>query len=83
MSLGARVALLLLWVASLFTVSVLAKEQANALRPLPAGPIIVSGDDIGFRVEGTIGDAPAGTLVIRRNGQWVEPRWKPDLRLVR
>ena len=34
-------------------------------------PRIVSGSDIGFRIEGRRGTTPIGTLVIRVNGQWV------------
>ena len=36
-------------------------------------PTVISGDDLGFRIEGTKGDTPVGTLVIRINGEWVEP----------
>jgi hypothetical protein len=39
----------------------------------PVTPTVVSGADIGFRIEGVKGDTPVGTLVIRVNGQWVEP----------
>jgi hypothetical protein len=35
-------------------------------------PTVVSGNDIGFRIEGVRGDTPIGTLVIRVKGQWVE-----------
>jgi hypothetical protein len=38
----------------------------------PVNPTVVSGPDIGFRIEGVRGDTPVGTLVIRVNGQWVE-----------
>ena len=36
-------------------------------------PYVLSGDDIGFRVEGYVGEIPAGRLVIRTDGRWVEP----------
>ena len=39
--------------------------------PMPA---VVSGADLGFRVEATQGDVLVGTLVVRVNGQWVETR---------
>jgi hypothetical protein len=32
---------------------------------------IVSGSDIGFRIEGRRGNTPLGTFVIKINGQWV------------
>ena len=53
-------------------------------------PYVVSGNDLGFRVEGfentiqTDGSVirralkPTGTLVIRVNGQWVEPAFKAN-----
>ena len=84
MSRRARIALVVLWVASLVGAGVFASEQSHSMRPLPGGEtVVVAGEDVGFRIEGTIGGAPAGTLVIRRNGEWVEPRWKPGMRLVR
>jgi len=45
--------------------------------PLPAQPNslnIVSGNDVGFRVDSWEGDTPIGRWVIRRDGKWVEPR---------
>lgn len=42
-------------------------------RTQAVNPTVISGNDIGFRIEGTRGDRPVGTLVIRVNGQWVEP----------
>ena len=44
-----------------------------AVVPVPT-PTVISGNDIGFRVEGLRGRAtPVGRLVIRVNGQWVAP----------
>jgi hypothetical protein len=44
-----------------------------AVVPVPT-PTVMSGNDIGFRVEGLRGrTTPVGRLVIRINGQWVEP----------
>jgi len=47
------------------------------LNPAPRGatPTIISGSDIGFRVEHQRGDHVTGTLVVRINGNWwdVEP----------
>jgi hypothetical protein len=38
-----------------------------------AEPRILSGGDVGFRVEGTdFNGRPTGTWVVRWNGQWVE-----------
>jgi len=73
MSVRARLGVVVLWVASLVTVAALASAQTWRMTPLPS-PVVLSGSDIGFRVEGQIDNAPAGTLVVRVNGQWVVPR---------
>jgi hypothetical protein len=44
-------------------------------------PRVLSGADLGFRVEGTARDgAPMGTLVVRVDGKWVVPQFQPALR---
>ena len=77
MSLRNWIGVSLIWVASLVATGVWAHAQAPQslpLVPLPM-PIIVSGTDIGFRVEGRRGDTPVGRFVIRSSasGQWAEP----------
>jgi hypothetical protein len=37
-------------------------------------PVVLSGPDFGFRVESYERGKPIGTLVVRLNGRWVEPR---------
>jgi hypothetical protein len=71
MSIRARIGLVVIWVASLVAVAALARAQVR-MTPLPS-PVVLSGSDIGFRLEGRIGSTPAGTLVIRVNGKWVAP----------
>jgi hypothetical protein len=44
---------------------------AQSWTPLPE-PVVFSGPDIGFRVEGRIGDVPTGKIVVGVNGKWVE-----------
>ena len=66
-----RIVLVILWVASLAAVATLAGAQVLQIVPLPA-PTVVSGNDLGFRIEATQGATPVGRLVVRRNGQWVE-----------
>jgi hypothetical protein len=62
--------LLLLWVMSFVMVSMATYAIAQARRL--AQPT-VSGNDIGFRVDGTDAKGqPFGTLLIRYNGEWVE-----------
>jgi len=39
-----------------------------------AEPSVVSGPDVGFRIESYERGKPVGTLVVRLNGRWVEPR---------
>ena len=77
MSFRTRIALVVVWLSSLLAVGTLASGQVFGFRPLTE-PFIVTGDDIGFRVEGAYGGAPAGTLVIRRNGVWMEPQKAPN-----
>ena len=74
MSSRTLIAVVVLWLSSLLAVGTLASGQLYGFDPL-ADPYVLSGDDIGFRVEGVIRDTPAGRLVIRgMDGQWVEPR---------
>jgi hypothetical protein len=53
---------------------------AQAYGAQPVQPTVISGNDIGFRIEGTRGDTPIGTLVIRVNGEWVEPDFGSGVR---
>ena len=41
------------------------------VKEVGTAPIVLSGSDIGFRVERQGRDKVAGTLVVRINGQWV------------
>jgi hypothetical protein len=59
------------WLLSLVAVAVVA--QPPGVTPLPV-PITLTGADIAFRVEGTQGNAPVGTLIVRYNGRWVIPK---------
>ena len=71
MSVRQRISIAILWTASIVAVGAWARAQA----PAPSGPAptIVSGNDLGFRIDSRKGSTPVGTLVIRVNGQWVEP----------
>ena len=71
MSRQARIVIVTLSVVSLIFTGAVVSAQRQ-MTPLGA-PTVVSGRDIGFRVEGHIGNRPAGTLVIRVNGEWVVP----------
>jgi hypothetical protein len=44
-------------------------------------PRVLSGPDLGFRVEGIAKDgAPIGAIVVRVDGKWVSPQFQPGLR---
>lgn len=70
----------LLWLASLVVVALITSTltAAQVLRSVrPVTPQVISGEDLGFRVEGVMSDeaaTPSGSLVIRVNGEWVEVR---------
>ena len=77
----ARLILAFVWIVSLVAVAATANAQRSAAyTPLPE-PKVMTGADLGFRVEGTVGDKPAGTLVIRVNGKWVEPTSVPGVKV--
>jgi hypothetical protein len=46
--------------------------RAQALSTQPTGHVVLSGSDVGFRIEGVRGGKPVGRLVVRQNGEWVE-----------
>jgi hypothetical protein len=76
------VVLVVAWISSLFVVGTLASAQSYGFRRLP-DPITLTGSDLAFRVEGHVGREPAGTLMIRWEGRWVEARGVPNrLRLL-
>jgi hypothetical protein len=58
-------------VALLVTLAVLVSAQLLQDRPVQP-PVVLSGSDVGFRVEGQRGDAVTGTLVVRVDGKWID-----------
>ena len=64
-----RIAVVFLWGLSLIIVLTIARAQTPAQRDTT--PSVISGSDLGFRVERQRGDRVAGTFVVRINGQWV------------
>ena len=83
--------LALAWMLSLVTVgaiaSVLTTAQARLQAPgepplITEGTTILSGNNIGFRLERTEDGVPIGTLVVRVDGRWVEPEWTGGVRLL-
>jgi hypothetical protein len=82
MSLRKSALIAVLWIASLVGVATFARGQALAYRPLPE-PKVMAGDDLGFRVTGLHGEIPAGVLVVRINGEWVEVTSAPGTPKIR
>jgi hypothetical protein len=77
MPLRNRIGLAVVWFVSLVLVGAWGHAQAptrQPLVPLPT-PVVISGSDLGFRIEGRRGNAPVGTFVVRSNASapWVEP----------
>ena len=54
-----------------------ATAQSVAIERVP--PRILSGGDVGFRVEGLRGGTPVGVIVVQVNGQWVAAEIGPGL----
>lgn len=62
--------LILAWVTSLVVVVVGTLSYAQGRLPQPQ---ILSGNDIGFRIDGTdISGRATGTWLVRYNGNWIE-----------
>ena len=75
--------LVLLWLASLVVVAVLTSAFTLAQAQQDGAPV-VSGDDLGFRVDGRDRSGkPTGTLVIRVDDEWVEASFSMSSRLIR
>lgn len=53
--------------------------HAQAPRRPSAAPTVISGSDIGFRVDSFKGTTPVGRLVVRVNGDWVEPEFAMEV----
>lgn len=68
----------ILWALSLMVVSALSSsaQAQRGGRPgfnlLTESPTVVSGSDLGFRIERTLDDIPVGKLVVRVDGRWVD-----------
>jgi hypothetical protein len=69
--------LAILWMLSLVAVSAITSSaQAQRGQPgftlLTEGPMVISGNDIGFRIERTRDGIPVGKVVVRVDGRWVD-----------
>jgi hypothetical protein len=65
--------LAILWALSLVAVSVISTEaQRPGFQLLTVQPTVVSGNDVGFRIERTQDGVPVGRVVVRIEGRWVD-----------
>ena len=55
--------------AGLIGSAVYAGAQARMVRPVT--PVVISGDNVGFRIEGDSHGRPIGTLVVKQDGKWL------------
>ena len=71
------VIILAAWLFSLIAITVIAQSR-------PVTPdekrLVISGNDIGFRVDRYEGRRPVGVIVVRVDGQWIEPKSVPQPR---
>ena len=65
-----RLAITVLAMAA-FAGSALAYSQVS-VRPVPVDPVVLSGNDVGFRMTARKGGTPVGQLVVRVDGEWKE-----------
>jgi hypothetical protein len=74
MSVRKWITIVIVWIASLALAGIIGRAQSPNQTPSvqPQTPTIISGNDLGFRVEGRKGNTPVGALVVRINGQWVD-----------
>jgi hypothetical protein len=71
----------LLVVAVVFGTGLMAGRWAQAQAPAQT-PTVISGSDLGFRVDQHKGNTPVGTLVVRVNGQWVEAEFSVGIKRI-
>jgi len=58
------------WVLSVLVVAAAASMLTSA--QAPTDKKVVSGNDLGFRIDSERGGVPTGRFVVRVNGNWVE-----------
>jgi hypothetical protein len=62
------------------TVAFVAGRSTTYAQISPSQRPVISGNDIGFRVDRRKGDTPVGVLVVRVNGEWLEPEFSVTAR---
>ena len=66
---------------AIFAFSVFAYSQV-ATRPQPVDPVVLAGNDIGFRMTARKGSTPVGQLVVRVDGEWKEVEFSYGVKLL-
>jgi hypothetical protein len=66
--LARRWTLAMIWALSIVATA----AMAAAAQRLTISPTLVSGNDVGFRIERTQDGFPVGRLVVRVDGRWVD-----------
>jgi hypothetical protein len=70
--------LAIVWAVSLFAVGAISSSAQAPLQPglrfgfLTQSPIVISGNDVGFRIDRNDDGIPSGRLVIRVDGRWID-----------
>jgi hypothetical protein len=81
MTLRKQIIVVAMWLGSMFATAMVGLYAQAPLPPReprlpgslpPAAAEVISGSDLGFRIDSRKGNTPVGRLVIRINGQWVE-----------
>ncbi len=72
MSLRVRFVVFVLWVLSIVATGVWASAQSAFQNDETQ---VLSGNDIGFRLEGSQANGPRGRFVVRVNGKWVDAQF--------
>jgi hypothetical protein len=90
MKIGKRTLTVVIWMVSVFAAGLCSHAQAPLQQPdvrqppsaqqPGVSPTVISGNDIGFRIDRRRGSTPVGTLVVRINGQWVEPEQSMEVK---
>jgi hypothetical protein len=75
-----RIALSLMVAAILVGVGIWVHAQVQLPTPGDSNQTVISGADIGFRVDRWEGKTPVGRWVVRSDGKWIEPRTTGGIR---
>jgi hypothetical protein len=74
-------------IPAIFLVGVLlgagAWGYAQAVMPDPVAPVVIAGNDIGFRMEARKGEKAVGRLVVRIDGMWIEAEFRSGVVLIK